>query len=218
MSQDFNAVVFDLDGTLLDTLGDIADSINEVLGAEGLPLRTREEVRLMIGHGLEMALTRALPEDRRSPAQARPLARRVIDIYHGRQTETTKAFPGIADLLDDLKGRGLGLAVLSNKPHPNTLEMVEYFFPGIFQIVLGLRPEVPAKPDPAAARETAAFLGLSPSRILYLGDSEVDMKTAAAAGMFPVGADWGYRTRAELAAAGARKIIASPSELTDFFR
>ncbi|MDR1922585.1 MAG: HAD family hydrolase [Candidatus Adiutrix sp.] len=214
----YRAVVFDLDGTLLDTLGDLAGSLNQALAEAGLPPHAKEEYRFMVGHGLETLVARALPEALRTPARARPISRRFSEIYRTRQCETTRPYDGISGMLAELARLGARLALLSNKAHPNTLEMAEHFFPGLFQVVLGLRPEVPPKPDPAGALEIARKFALSPSCFVYLGDSGVDMKTATAAGMFPVGAAWGYRPARELREAGAEKILRFPAELVDLFR
>ncbi len=213
MNTRFQAVIFDLDGTLLYTLEDLADSLNAVLTGEGLPTHSIDEYRFLVGHGLERLVIGALPEGLRRPAHVRPVLQKFVELYRRRQLDKTRPYPGIAEMLAELQARRLRLAVLSNKAHPNTLSVVEHFFPGVFEAVWGLRPDVPAKPDPAGARAIAQGFGLEPARILYLGDSDVDMKTAAAAGMYPVGAAWGYRPRAELLAAGAQEIIDSPGEL-----
>ncbi len=213
MSDTFKAIIFDLDGTLLYTLEDLADSLNDVLRAEGLPTHPTDAYRFMVGNGLERLVIRALPEGLRIPAHVRPILRKFVEYYRENQCRRTRPYPGLPELLERLAGAGLRLAVLSNKAHPNTVEVVEHFFPGRFQMVLGMRPEVPAKPDPAGALEIVAAFGMRPEDFLYLGDSDVDMKTAVAAGLFPVGAGWGYRPREELTAAGARVVIEAPEEL-----
>ncbi|MDR0882456.1 MAG: HAD family hydrolase [Candidatus Adiutrix sp.] len=214
MTPDFQAVIFDLDGTLLYTLEDLADSLNTVLAEAGLPRRPLADYRFMVGNGLETLTVRALPEDRRRPEDVRPILRKFSALYRERQLIKTRPYPGIEELLADLTGRGLRLAVFSNKAHPNTLSVVEHFFPGMFQAILGLQPGRPPKPDPAGALSLAAQVSLSPGQFIYLGDSGVDMKTAVAAAMFPVGAAWGYRPVDELWAAGAARIISVPGELT----
>lgn len=213
MAGKYKAVIFDLDGTLLYTLEDLADSLNRTLREEGLPTHDRDAYRFMVGNGLETLVVRAIPEGMRVAAHVRPILRKFVEIYRANQLVKTRPYPGIPEVLDELSALGLSLAVLSNKAHPNTLSVVDHFFPGVFQAVFGLRPEVPAKPDPAGALDIAARLGLEPSDCLYLGDSNVDMETAVAAGMFPVGAAWGYRPREELIRSGAAKVIESPSEL-----
>jgi len=207
------AAIWDLDGTLLYTLEDLGDSLNEVLAEEGLPGHTYEEYRLMIGHGQRRLVTRALPEDRRE--QAARFYEKFILRYQANQCRKTRPYPGVSEILEDMKARGLRLAVLSNKNQANTTEVVEHYFPKIFEAAWGLSPERPAKPDPTSALALAAALGLAPDRFVYLGDSAVDMKTARRAGMWPVGVTWGYRERAELAEAGAARLIDSPAELRE---
>lgn len=216
MGDNFKAVIFDLDGTLLNTLEDLADSLNQVLAEEGLPTHSCQEYRFMVGNGLETLLVRALPAGLRVPAHVRPFYKKFIALYRERQVDKTRPYPGIDELLKALLDKGIHLAVLSNKSHPNTLAVVDHFFPDIFEAVLGLRPEVPAKPDPAGALEIIQTLAVGPAETLYVGDSDVDMETAVAAGLYPLGVSWGYRLRAELEAAGARAIIDEPLDLLRF--
>lgn len=214
---DFKAVIFDLDGTLLYTLDDLADSLNQVLREEGLPTHNNEDYRLMVGNGLEMLVARALPAGLRIPAHVRPVLKKFVELYRARQCDQTRPYTGVKDMLKALSGKGIKLAILSNKNHSNTVEIVEHYFPGIFQAVMGMKAEYPGKPDPAGALEIAAQLALLPQQIIFLGDSNVDIKTAIAAGMFPVGAAWGYRSREELQEAGASDTIDSPLEFMRLF-
>lgn len=212
----FKAVIFDLDGTLLYTLEDLADSLNQVLSDEGLPTHSYGDYRFMVGNGLEMLVVRALPAGLRIPVHVRPILKKFGELYRERQVARTRPYPDIPELLSALAGRGLRLAVLSNKAHPNTLDVVEHFFPAVFEMVLGLRPEVPAKPDPAGALEIVRHFGLEPSEYLFLGDSNVDMKTARAAGLYPLGVSWGYRPVSELREAGALAVIDAPLDMLGF--
>lgn len=209
----FKAVMFDLDGTLLYTLEDLADSLNHVLAGEGLPVHDNDKYRLMVGNGLEMLVVRALPAGLRLPAHVRPIFRKFLERYRANQCLKTRPYPGVEEVLKNLKERGLKLAVLSNKTHANTLEVVDNYFPTAFLRVLGMRPDVPPKPDPAGALEIARDFSLDPASFIFLGDSDVDMETARNAGMFPVGAAWGYRSSAELRRAGAATIIETPLDL-----
>ena len=218
MTIPYQAALFDLDGTLLYTLEDLADSLNFVLAEEGLPTHAPDEYRFMVGNGLEKLVVRSLPEGLRIPAHVRPIFQKFLERYRANQCVKTRPYPGVPEMLAGLQGRGVRLAVLSNKAHPNTLTVVEHYFPQKpFQVVLGLRPEVPAKPDPAGALEIARALGLAPEACVYLGDSDVDMKTARSAGMYAVGALWGYRSGEELIASGAKQTIDSPMDFPGIF-
>ena len=213
------AVLFDLDGTLLDTLEDIARSANEVLEEQGFPAHPLEAYRQFIGDGVGNLFQRAFPAGV-SRADADLVARCVEGFQktYGRGwNRATRPYPGIPELLDVLVSRSLGLAVLSNKPDVFVRQCVEaYLARWPFQAVFGDREGVPRKPDPAGAMEAANRLGVSPAAIVYLGDSPVDMATARRAGMIAVGAAWGFRTEDELRASGAMKVIAHPLELLDF--
>ena len=211
----FDAVLFDLDGTLLDTIEDLSRSMNATLAEDGLPTVPVERQRLMVGGGVRTYVLRALPEERRGDeAYLEDFTRRFRARYARNWAESTRPYPGIPGLLKELAARGLALAVLSNKPDPATREMVRYFFPEVdFAVVRGAVDGAPIKPDPAPALAIAEKMGLPPHRFLYLGDTAVDIHTARAAGMYPVGVLWGFRSREELAAAGASSLIERPGEL-----
>jgi phosphoglycolate phosphatase len=210
----FRAVMFDLDGTLLDTLADIARAANQALDREGMPAHPAADYRAFIGDGVAMLIRRALPPDHLEDA----LIARCVDGFHDAYSrcwdDRTRPYDGIPELLDALAARDLSLTVLSNKPDDFTrLYGERYLAPWPFRAVVGQRDHVPRKPDPAGALEVADRLGIDPGAFVYVGDSGVDMKTARAAGMFAVGASWGFRPVEELRAAGARAIIDHPSEL-----
>ncbi len=208
------AVIFDLDGTLLDSLADLADAMNAVLAAAGLPVHPVDAYRLFVGEGIETLVRRALPEDRRGEAALGPYVAAMAAEYDRRCLAKTRPYPGIPELLDALGARGVPLAILSNKPHGPTREMVTALLGRwAFAAVLGARPGVPKKPDPAGAVELAGLLAVPPAEILYVGDTATDMATAAAAGMFGVGVLWGFRSAAELRAAGAKALVKEPREL-----
>ena len=209
----YRAVLFDLDGTLLDTLEDLGDSMNAVLAARGFPVHPISSYTGFVGDGVENLVRRALPagHDAAVVAELLLLMRKE---YGTRWKAKTRPYPGIPELLRALSERGLRLSVLSNKPHPATVEVVDHFFAaGTFDLVLGARPGVPIKPDAGAALEVSRKLAVSPEEFLYLGDTNTDMRTATEAGMFPVGAVWGFRTAEELAASGARTLVTRPEEL-----
>jgi phosphoglycolate phosphatase len=217
MDMTLRAVIFDLDGTLLDTIEDLTDSMNAALTALGCPVRTVAECRNLVGDGLATFIRRALPEAAREDQSVVVRLDRLMRAeYQVRQAVKTRPYPGIEDLLGRLAGMGIPHCVLSNKPHPATLSVVARYFPGHpFQIVRGARDGFPVKPDPSGALEIAGQLGLPAADFLYLGDTNTDMKTARAAGMFAVGALWGFRTREELLANGAQALAARPTDVLD---
>jgi phosphoglycolate phosphatase len=212
-------VIFDLDGTLLNTLDDLADAMNLVLARHGWPEHPVDSYRRFVGNGVGMLVRRAMPEDRRNEELVPGVVREMRGEYARRWAEKTRPYPGVEQLLNTLRELAVPLAVLSNKPHDATLAMVRHFFPAdMFRIVNGAKPDKPRKPDPTTALETARFLGLAPQSVLFLGDSDADMLTAAAADMVPLGAGWGFRGTEELIASGAREVLQSPLELLAWMR
>ncbi len=210
----FKAVIFDLDGTLLDTIEDLADSMNEVLAGFGFPGHDLQVYKYFVGEGVEALVRRALPQEKLTEE----LVERSLKIYreeYGRRWNLkTHPYVGIPEMLDALTGQQLPLAILSNKPHDLSRLVVAKLLPRWdFKRVFGARASVPKKPDPAGALEIAQDLMISPEHFLYLGDTAIDMKTAVAAGMFPVGALWGFRTAEELSTNGAKVLIERPLEL-----
>jgi phosphoglycolate phosphatase len=213
----YKAVIFDMDGTLLDTLADLTDSMNQVLGRLGFPGHDEEAYKYFVGDGIDILAKRALPSDQRSDALVAQCVAAMVEEYGRRWDLKTRPYQGIPELLDALTKKGLPMAILSNKPHDFSLLVADKLLARwTFQVILGARPSVPKKPDPAAALEIARHLQLTPEQILYLGDTGTDMKTATAAGMFPVGALWGFRTESELTAAGAKALIERPQELLKY--
>ena len=208
------AVMFDLDGTLLDTLEDLADAMNVALGQLGCPARPIEEFKLIVGDGVVVMAQRSLPESRRDEATIARCVALVREEYGKRWADKTHPYAGIPELLDALAGRGIRMAVVSNKPDDFTRLCVGRLLPRWrFDAVIGVSPATPPKPDPKGVLESAARLGLAPADFLYLGDTNTDMRTAVAAGMFPVGALWGFRSAEELLASGAKVLIGKPGDL-----
>ena len=211
------AVLFDLDGTLLDTLEDLADSMNVVLKAHGFPVHGLDAYRYFVGDGVENLVLRSLPESaRKSDAFLRECVSKMRAEYSARWKDKTRLYDGIPELLDSLSARGLKTAILSNKPHSATLQVVEHFLgKWRFDVAAGARPGIPIKPDPGAVLDVCRTLGIPPESFLYLGDTNTDMITADSAGMFAVGVLWGFRTEEELWASGAKAVIRHPLEALD---
>ncbi len=211
----YEAVMFDLDGTLLDTIEDLAACMNAVMEAEGLPTAPVAEHNFMVGDGVRQYVLRALPAEQRGNNELIELVtRKYRRAYSENWAVRTKPYGGIEQMLTALADKGLRLAVLSNKPDDFTHLMVRHFLGDhSFEIVRGAQPDVPLKPDPSAALDIAKVMDLPSEAFLYVGDTATDMQTARASGFFAVGCAWGFRPRAELEDAGAQAVIAHPSEL-----
>jgi len=215
----FKAILFDLDGTLLDTLEDLGNSVNRVLAERGFPTHDLDLYRYFIGDGAMMLITRALPKQMRNNDTIQACVDEFKKDYSQNWKVKTRLYDGISEMLDELVTRNLKLAVLSNKPHKFTKQSVDKLLSNWrFEIVLGQRDAVPRKPSPEGALEIAEHLNAKPENVLYLGDSAVDMQTAVAAGMFPAGVLWGFRSMKELQDAGAKALIERPSEVLSLLR
>ena len=213
----YSAIVFDLDGTLLDSLADLAEAANTVLAGQGLPVHPIDAYRFFVGSGVTKLFERTIPPARIGEELVARCVAQFREVYGQRWNVHTKPYDGVCDLLDALAARQIKMAVLSNKPHAFTeLCVSEYFGDRIFDLVLGQRDDVPPKPDPAGAREIVQIFRIAPERFLYVGDTSTDMQTATRAGMFPMGVAWGFRPRAELQLHGANRIIEHPHELLQF--
>ena len=212
----FRATIFDLDGTLLDTLDDIANAANCVLAARDFPTHPNPHYRRFIGDGIVKLMLRALPETHQDDATVQACVAAYVQEYERTWNAQTKPYAGVPEMLDTLVVRGIKLAVLSNKPDHFTQRCVgELLAKWAFDVVLGASDEFPRKPDPASAIETAKRLGVSVAECLYVGDSGVDMQTARAAHMCPVGVLWGFRGKEELLKYGAQHLIDKPSEVLE---
>jgi len=215
----YSAVLFDLDGTLLNTLEDIADSVNSALGHLGFPQHELEAYKYFIGDGREALAIRTLPEHHQNTVTVDKLITHINEEYSKCWSNNTHPYQGVSDLLDALTSTGIKIAILSNKPHDFTELMVSRLLPQWqFEVVVGALPSVPKKPDPTAALQIARQLNIRTPEFLYLGDSDIDMKTATAADMYPIGALWGFRTADELLASGAKALIQQPVDLLPFLQ
>ena len=213
------AVLFDLDGTLLDTLSDIAACVNVIRVELEMPPHPRDAYRNFVGDGLTELLARAFPARALRGPGLKLRARRFEELYAEHSMDQTRPYPGVARMLAGVVRRGLPMAVVSNKPQRFTEECVAGLLPRWrFDVVLGARSGSPMKPDPAGPLAAARAMDVPPGAVVYLGDTGVDMKAAVAAGMFPVGALWGFRDAEELERSGARVLIRRPGELLGLLR
>jgi len=214
--MNFKAVIFDLDGTLLDTIADLTDSMNIALNHFGFLGHDVEACKTFVGDGVEMFAFRALPENSRDQAMVAKCVALMRQEYTKRWANKTRPYNGIPQLLDALTSRYLEMAILSNKPHDSAKEMVAAILSEWrFNPVIGAQPAVPKKPDPTLANHISQELGIPPEQFLYLGDTGTDMKTAQASGMFAVGALWGFRSAEELEHAGAEVLVKHPREVLE---
>lgn len=210
------AVLFDLDGTLTNTLDDIADAMNRSLRLHDLPEWPVDAYRYLVGDGAKKLAERAVRERQELALSVQ----RTYQAYYQEHTRVkTQPYAGIPEMLEAIQARGMPMAVFSNKPDADTKNVVAHFFPGIrWAVVRGQMEGVPVKPDPTGALAVAAAMGVAPGEVLYLGDTATDMHCAVNAGMHPVGALWGFRTAQELQESGAEHLAAHPKDVLDFLR
>ncbi len=216
----FNAIIFDLDGTLLNTLDDLADSVNELLSNYNFPIHPVNNYKYFVGDGVQILIQRALPRDKvENKKQLEKLINEYKIIYRSRMFLKTKPYEGIADLLAELNKRLIPISVLSNKPHQETVMIIEKMFKNIkFEIIMGATDEISKKPNPSNALFISNKLMIKPDLFLYIGDTAIDMITAKNAGMIGVGVTWGFREREELEENGAKIIIDKPEEILNFLK
>jgi len=208
----YTHVIFDLDGTLLNTIDDLADAGNHICQTHGWPTHTVEEFKHMVGNGIPNLVSRFTPEGLGQDGLAQALAE--FSAYYGEhKQDKTAPYPGIPALLDALKRQGKRLAVLSNKAHALAGPVVEHYFPGVFEYVQGALPDAPLKPDPTLLRALMERTGAEPETALFVGDSNVDVRTGKNGGLTVCGVLWGFRDRAELKGAGADYVINAPEEM-----
>ena len=205
-------IIFDLDGTLLDTLGGLAAAMNQVLKAASLPTHEPSAYQWFAGNGIRRLVRRATPDTEHGEDIQAELVLAMHQAYRDQWPQHSKPFPGIARLLEDL-GHRYRLGVLSNKPHAFTSVMVNTLLPHApLDPVRGAVEDVPQKPDPTSALDMAASWKLNPNEVAFVGDTPIDVATAQAAGMLAVGVTWGFRPATELRAAGAQLLVDTPGE------
>lgn len=208
----YKFAVFDLDGTILDTLDDLTDALNYALRTNGFPERSKEEVRQFVGNGIRRLIELGVP-DRTSETDIDRVHSCFTDFYRCHCEDKTKAYDGIIDLLGRLKGKGIHLAVVSNKADYAVKKLCEKYFPGIFDTALGEREGIRRKPAPDSVNELLRTFGYRREESVYIGDSDVDIMTAENAGVDCISVDWGFRGRDFLRKSGAAAIASNPSQL-----
>ena len=209
----YKGIIFDLDGTLVNSLEDISDAMNSVLKGLNFPIHNYDTYQYFIGSGLRNLVSKALPESNNSIDEIETCFESMVKGYRETCTIKTKPYDGIIELLDNLVTRNIKLAVFSNKADELTKKIVADIFPNYFSNVVGLSIESLKKPNPFEAIAISEKWNLKPEEIIFIGDSDIDMQTAVNANMFPVGVTWGYRTEEELKASGAKMVIHNPLEL-----
>jgi phosphoglycolate phosphatase len=216
----YRGIIFDLDGTLADTLADIGNSMNRILLRNGFPVHPLENYKLLIGRGLENLVRSSFPEEERANREnVSRLLGEFIQDYGENCLAETKLYPGIGDVLSTLRDNQVKRAVFSNKADDLTRRIVTSLLPDAgFVQVLGARPDIGRKPDPEGALGICERMGLHPGEVVYMGDSDVDMIMATRAGMLPVGVLWGFRPESELRQNGAKYLLHKPVELLPVFR
>lgn len=212
----YNAVIFDLDGTLLDTLDDLRNAVNYALEQMGFARRSREEVKAFVGNGVAKLMERSVPAGTSPQDTAKALG--IFKSYYASHSkELTAPYPGIPETLKALRNRGCRLAVVSNKFDAAVKDLARDYFPGLMDLAAGENEAigVPKKPDPTMVLQTLEGLGVSPERAVYVGDSDVDLQTAKNAGLPCISVTWGFRDREFLLQQGATTLISHPRELLE---
>lgn len=210
-------VIFDLDGTLLNTIADLATATNQALQHFGYPTHPIEAYRFFVGNGINKLFERALPEAERTEENVLRIRSQFIPYYNVHNADLSTPYPGIPELLGTLQEKKIHVAVASNKYQSATEKLIAHYFPSIhFDAVLGQREGIPIKPDPTIVNDILQATGFTPSEVLYVGDSGVDMQTALHAGVDGLGVSWGFRPKTELEAHHPKAIINNPIEILDF--
>ncbi len=210
----YDLIIFDMDGTILNTLEDLKNSLNYVLQQAGYQTRTLEEVRTFVGNGIRKTIERALPSDIEEE-KIDELFSLFMDYYAIHNTDNTKPYNGVIDLLKELKHLGYKTAVVSNKQDSAVKSLCKKFFTGLFDVEIGEKENIAKKPDPDEVNEVLKILNIDRTKSIYIGDSEVDIQTAQNSKMKSIIVDWGFRDRKFLYEHGAEVIVSNPSEILD---
>ena len=211
----FQYVIFDLDGTLLNTIDDLADAGNYVCRLHGWPEHTVEEYKRYVGNGMAKLAARFAPEEWRTPEGLRTILEEFMPYYDAHKEDKTAPYAGMPQAAAKLREAGVSIAVLSNKADQMAGPVVEHYYPGIFPLVQGAVDGLPVKPDPTLLHRLMERMGADPAATLFVGDSNVDIQTAKNGGLASCGVLWGFRSRAELEAEGAGRIAGTPEELVE---
>ncbi|MCZ4695562.1 HAD family hydrolase [Ancylomarina euxinus] len=212
--MNIKGIVFDLDGTLADSIEDIAESMNQVLEEQNLAIHSIDTYKTFVGNGIRKLVKRSLPEELRTDELFTKNLNRMLEVYGANCINKTKLYPGVADLLDQLQEKEIKISVFSNKANDLTHKVVKVLLAKWdVSFVIGAGGDVARKPNPQGALMAAEKMKISPNKLMFVGDSGVDMETAKNAGMFGVGVLWGFRGSDELKANGAKAIISEASEL-----
>ncbi|MBQ7003870.1 MAG: HAD family hydrolase [Oscillospiraceae bacterium] len=210
--MNYKLAIFDLDGTILDTLEDLTDGVNYALSECGYPVRTIAEVRRFVGNGIRKLIERALPAG--TPEAEIDRVHGIFSPYYKAHCDVkTKPYDGIPEMLQALRAAGMETAVLSNKGDFAVQPLIRHYFPDLFTLAFGERPGIPRKPAPDAVFEILERLGTDKADAVYIGDSNVDIETARNAGLSCICVDWGFRDRAQLIEDGAERIVSTPEAL-----
>ena len=210
----YDLIIFDMDGTILNTLEDLKNSLNYVLQQAGYQTRTLEEVRTFVGNGIRKTIERALPSDIEEE-KIDELFSLFMDYYAIHNTDNTKPYTGVIDLLKELKHLGYKTAVVSNKQDSAVKSLCKKFFTGLFDVEIGEKENIAKKPDPDEVNDVLKILNIDRTKSIYIGDSEVDIQTAQNSKMKSIIVDWGFRDRKFLYEHGAEVIVSNPSEILD---
>ena len=210
--------VFDMDGTICDTIEDLADAVNVALTALGYPTHTPDEYKYMVGHGIPNLIFRALPEDKRTEQEVTKAKEIMLGFYKEHFVDKTRAYEGINELLLKLKDEGIHIAVCTNKAQDMAEKVAEKLFGDTFELVLGKTDDRPLKPDPSSVNEIMKRYGADISETVFIGDSGVDMQTAVNSKAIAIGVLWGFRGREELKQNGAEFIASTPNDIYEIIK
>lgn len=212
------AVLFDLDGTVNDTVTDLAVSVNYALTKNGLPTHPVDSYKLFAGNGMRIMVQRAMPEGQKEGELYEQVVSDYAEYYALHSMDNTKPYDDVPELIDQIRAMGYKTAVVTNKPDVQAKPLIAEMLPGKFDVVIGQMDGIPSKPDPAMPLMAMEQLGVKPEECVFIGDSGVDILTGLNSGAYPVGVLWGFRGREELLENGAKELISKPLELIDILK